>query len=393
MDAEGSPPARPAPSGALQGLIDEMLGHGRASAGGPPPAALKKLAAGAEAALGRVLRDAMLHPPFRRLEASWRGLRYFVRSLDFRASCRVRVVPASAGGLLRAAKEIALPLADEIHSQGRLVCLLIDFALEPSEETAGLARAAAAHSVPAITSVALARPIEETAARWAAGAAALAGTGDARWLAPVANSFLLRAPYGAKTDPVGEFPFEETGPGLWGLPGWLLGAMVSAAVVRTGWGVDFAGRAAAESLESLPARPAEIRPGEWIQIPLEEDLGESDARALDEAGIIPLVCRRNSDRAFAAGGGRLREALFAAQVSATMESLMPNIDPTRSPSEIARTIGAGLELMGLTERGPELAVEAGAAEAPPRILLRVRPVGPRLRGLPELNLEVPIPLR
>jgi len=164
--------------------------------------------------------------------------------------------------------------------------------------------------------------------------------------------------------------------------------------------VDFAGREAAEALEALPVRPFEVRPGEVVQIPLEKDLGEAAARALDEAGLLPIACRRNSDRPFAAGsavaglgGGTLRDALFAAQVSATIESLLPNLDPTRSLAEVARTIGAGLELLGLSEGGPAFTVEASPAEDPPRALVRVRPAGPRLRGLADLSFEVPIPLR
>jgi type VI secretion system protein ImpC len=391
VDVEGSKAPAPPPETGLKGLLDEIVGSGRAT-GGPSPAALKKLAAQAEAAAGRALGSVLHHPAFRNLEAAWRGLRYFVRSLDFRAGCRLRVVPVPAGRLLRAVKEVALPLAEESRSQGRLAALLLDFALDPSEETAELARAAAARSVPVLASAA-ATP----GPAWDA----LRSLEAARWLALVVNGFLLRAPYGKESDPVRDFPFEESGdPGPWGRPAWLLGALVSASVVRTGWGVDFAGREAAEALEALPVRPFEVRPGEVVQIPLEKDLGEAAARALDEAGLLPIACRRNSDRPFAAGsavaglgGGTLRDALFAAQVSATIESLLPNLDPTRSLAEVARTIGAGLELMGLSEGGPAFTVEASPAEDPPRALVRVRPAGPRLRGLADLSFEVPIPLR
>ncbi len=367
VDAGGSRPPVPSPEAGLKGLLDEILGSGRA-AGGPAPAALRKLAARAEDALGGVLRSVLHDPAFRRLEAAWRGLRYFVRSLDFRADCRLRVLSVPPDRLLRAAKEIALPLAEESRSQGRLAVLLLDFALDPSEETAGLARAAAARSVPILASAAAASdPAWE----------ALRSLEAARWLAPAVNGFLLRAPYGKEGDPVRDFPFEESGdPGPWGRPAWLLGALISAAVVRTGWGVDFAGREAAESLESIPG-------------PMQEELGEPAARALAEAGFLPLACRRGDGRPFAAGGGTLRDALFASQVSAKIESLLPHLDPSRGLDEIARTLGAGLELLGL----PDLAVDASAAEDPPRARLRVRPAGPRLRGLGGLDFEVPIPLR
>jgi len=400
VDAEGSKPPAPPPGPRLQGLLDEILGKGPA-AGGPPPAALKRLAERAEAALGRALRAVLHLPAFRRLEAAWKGLRRFVRSLDFRGGCRLHVLPTGEAGLAVALKETALPLAEEARSQGHLTALLLDFAFDSSEQSmeraAQIAAAAAARTIPAIASAE--RGFQAGAPAWDR----LRSLEAARWLALAVNGFLLRPPYGRESDPVREFPFEEAAGGevplLWGRPAWLLGELVSAAVVRTGWGADFAGREAAESLEALPVRPLELRHGEVIHIPLEEDLGEAAARALDEGGLLPLACRRNSDRPFAAGSASvargkatLRDVLFAAQVSATIESILPNIDPSRSLAEIARTIGAGLELIGLSDRGPELAVEAVPAEDPPRVLLSVRPAGPRLRGLEGLSFEVPIPL-
>jgi len=397
VDTEGSKPPSSSPPTGLGGLLDEIVGKG--PAGGPPPAALRNLAGRAEAAAGRALRAALHHPAFRRLEAAWRGLRHLIRSLDFRAGARLRVLPASADRLVAAVKEDALPLAEESRAQGRLAVLLLDFPFDASAESlalaAAIAGAAAARPVPVIASAE--RGFRTDAPAWDAFRSLEA----ARWLALGTNAFLLRAPYGKESDPVREFPFEEAAgaesPLLWGRPGWILGALVSAAVVRTGWGVDFAGREAAEALESLPVRPLELRHGEVVQIPLEEDLGDAAARALDGAGLLPLACRRNSDRPFAAGSsvaGRstLRDALFAAQVSATLASLLPNLDPTRGLPEIARTIGAGLELMGLGERGPEFAAEAVPAEDPPRVLVRVKPRGPRLRGLADLEFTVPIPL-
>lgn len=389
VDIEGSKAAPPPRETGIGDLIDEISGSGRAD--GPSPAALRRLAAAAEASAGRALEAVLHHPAFLGLESAWRGLRYFVRSLDFRAGCRVRVVPVPAARLLHAAKETALPLAEESRSQGRLAALLLDFALGPSEETAGLARAAAARSVPVLASAA-----ETSDPGWDA----IRSLEAARWLALAVNGFLLRAPYGKESDPVRDFPFEESGaPGPWGRPAWLLAALVSASVVRTGWGVDFAGREAAGALEALPVRPVEVRPGETVQIPLERDLGEDGARALDEAGFLPIACRRNSDRPFAAGsavagrgGGTLRDALFAAQVSATLEALLPNVDPTRSLAEIARTLGAALELMGLSERGPAFAVDAVPSEDIPGVLVRVRPADPRLRGLAALEFKVPFPL-
>ncbi len=402
VDVEGARASAPAPKADLKGVLEEILG--KDSPGGPSPAALKRLAALAEAAAGRVL-NAVLHAPgFLRLESAWRGLRYFVRSLDFRAGVRLHVLPVPVSRLVHAAREIAFPLADDLRSQGRLAGLLLDFAFDLSGESTGraaeIARLAAPRSIPVLASAEPGGPVREMAARWSGPALdALRSLDEARWLALAVNGFLLRAPYGKDADPVREFPFEETGgPGPWGRPAWLLGALVSAALVRSGWGVDFAGREAAGALESLPVRTAELRHGEAVQIPLEEDLGEAEARALGEAGLLPLACRRNDDRPFAAGaaavapGATLRDALFAAWLGAKLQPLAAYIDPSRDLEEIARTLKAGLELLGLTERGPEFAVETSVGQDPPAVLMRVRPCGPRLRGLADLSFEVPVPL-
>jgi hypothetical protein len=186
----------------------------------------------------------------------------------------------------------------------------------------------------------------------------------------------------------------------WGRPGWLLGAMVAASFARTGWGADFAGREAAAAVEALP-----LRPGEEGTTPLESDLSEAAVNALADAGLLPLACRRGNDRPFAAGTSTaykakkdeptttLRYALFAAPVAATMESLLGHLDLTCSIDEIARTIGAALQLMGMTEGGSVYTADAKAVSGGrPAVSVRIRPQGGVLRGLPDLSFEVPIAL-
>jgi type VI secretion system protein ImpC len=355
--------------------------------------------------LRAVLHDAR----FRELEASWRGLRLLVRSVDFRAGCRLHVIAAGRKDLLRAARGVAMPLADDLRSQGKTACLLADFAFDGSEEELlALATDASARSLPVIASAGLEVALREIAA----------GMGDAsqgawmslrsapasRWLALAVNRYLTRAPYGAGGEPVRDLAFEEAaGPDAplpWGRPGWLLAAFVASSFARTGWGSDFAGRDASAALETLP-----MRPGEGETTPLESDLNEAAANALGDAGLLPLACRRGHDRPFAAGTSTvyrtgkdeptttLRYALFAAAVAAATESLLAHLDVTRGIDEIARTIGAALQLMGMTEGGSVYA--AAAAPAPggrPAVDVRVRPQGGVLRGLPDLAFEVPIAL-
>src|SRR5207249_2599782 len=69
-------------------LIDAVLGVS-GSGSKPAPAALRAVAAQAEAAVAPMLRAVLHDGRFRELEGSWWGLRFLVRSVDFRAVCRV----------------------------------------------------------------------------------------------------------------------------------------------------------------------------------------------------------------------------------------------------------------------------------------------------------------
>jgi hypothetical protein len=339
--AEG--PAPEAPRRAVDDLIRAVVGPGTAPAAPAPLPDADRL---------RALRRA-IGP----LEAAWLGLRFLVRSLDFRAGCRLHVVPTPDPA--RSFRDVVGPLADDLRSQGGTACVLIDADVAGDEPwLRALLDEAAPRSIPVIAS---GRELR----------------GKNPWLAVATNRFLLRP--AAEGDGEADLRF--------GRPGWFLAALVAGAFARTGWAIDFAGRQAAGFLEGLPTR----RTGD-VEIPLETDLSEPAARKLEDAGLIPLVAGRNTDRAFAAVGGPLRAALFAAQIASKVEPLVSYLDVTHSLPELARTLGAGLQLLGMTPSGPEYAVETAPLEAPPRIAVAVRPAGPVLRGLPALRFEVPVPL-
>jgi type VI secretion system ImpB/VipA family protein len=386
-------------------LIDLVLGN----SGGPKPlpAALRSVAALAESAVAPMLRAVLHDARFQDLEAAWRGLRLLVRSVDFRAGCRLHAIAAPRKDLLRAVRDVALPLADDLRSQGKTACLLLDVTFDGSEdELPKLAEDAAARSLPVIASAGLEVALREIAAGMGDASQGewirLRSNPAARNIALAANRYLYRNSYGASGDPTRDLAFEErTGadaPLPWGRPGWLLGVFVASSFAKTGWGTDFAGREAAAALEALP-----MRPGEADTTPLESDLSEAAANALGEAGLLPVACRRGNDRPFAAGTATvykskkdepattLRYALFAAPVAAAMESLLAHLDTTRGIEEIARTIGAALQIMGMTASGTLYGASAApAADGRPVVSVRVRPQGGVLRGLPDLSFDVPL---
>jgi hypothetical protein len=225
------------------------------------------------------------------------------------------------------------------------------------------------------------------------------------------NRFLLRLPYGRDLDAIREFAFEENPAGaepayLWGRPGWFVAALAASSFTRWGWAVNLAGRKASESMEGLPVRTLTRPHGDSVQSPLESDLGESAARGLIDAGVLPLVGQLNSDRVFAAGapsvhrpgpgerGSSWRQSLLAEQVAGRVQRILDQVDPSRGLEEIARTLVAGLDLLGRTNAGAEYTVRGEALRDPrPAVVLRLRPEGGALEGLEELRMEVPIPLQ
>jgi type VI secretion system protein ImpC len=429
--APASRPSAPAPTGALFDLVDaegtaapeavspetvektaaRLISAVLGPAGGgtkPAPAALRSVGAQAEAAVAPLLRAVLHDPRFRELEAAWRGLRLLVRSVDFRAGVRLRVIPASRARLLAAVRETALPLADDLRSQGKTTFLLLDFMFDGSEdELHAVAQEAAVRSLPVIASAGIETAVRELAAGLGDESQAawvrLRSSSASRWLALAANRFLHRTPYGAEGDPVKNLAFEEIAnaetPLPWARPGWLVAAFVASSFARTGWGCDFSGRDGAASLEPLPLRPGAE------STPLETELTEAAANALADSGLLPLACRRGHDRPFAAATATVskgkkdepaptfRTALFAATVAASVETLLGHIDLKYSLEEIARTIGAALSLMGMTESGS--VYSASAAPVPgarPAVAVRIRPQGGPLRGLPDLTFDIPIAL-
>jgi hypothetical protein len=406
----------PEPTAAVQArrLIDLVVGPGGASTEG-----LRKTAELLEGAMAPVLRSALRDPALRELESTWRGLRWLVRTLDFRSGIRLHAAVSTKASLTETVREILLPFAQERRSEGRRTCLLLDFAFDPrvpeDADTLGrIARLAAERSVPVLASL-------EPGAL-APGPAALEDRSNeawhrlrdheaSRWLALAANRFLLRLAYGREQDAVREFAFEENAPGaepsyVWGHPGWFVAALLASSIARVGWAVDVSGRKASETLEGLPVREVARPGGERMQSPLEADLGDSAARSWIDAGVLPLVAQPNSDRAFAAGapsvhrkgpqetGSSWRQSLFAEQVAGYVQRILDQVDLSRSLEEISGTLVAGLGLLGLSKEGPEFTARGEPTRSPrPAVVLYVRPAGGALRSLEELRLEVPIPLQ
>ncbi len=122
----------------------------------------------------------------------------------------------------------------------------------------------------------------------------------ARWIALATPRFLLRQPYGAKTDAIERFAFEElpSRPSrdrfLWANPAFacaLLLAQSRASGKRDVWPSTASG-----SVDDLPMAIYGDGGGDAIQPPLEHAFGERARAALAEHGLVAFTGGRNTNR-------------------------------------------------------------------------------------------------
>ncbi len=335
---------------------------------------------------------------------------------------------------MEAFRELLLPLAAEIREEARTAVALVDAEFGGGPDSLAEARELAALAEEARTPlVASADPRLLGLDSWKAiqslgpvdemlhdappaGWAALRGDPAARWLTLAANPYLLRLSYGADLDRVKGFAFEENpGPGdptyLWGRPGWIVVALIALGAIRDGWGAAITGPAAALEVTDLPVRPLALRGGDPVQIPLEMLLPENRVLELSRAGLAALACARNRDHAFlpsapstaapappTAASDRRTEALrvslayqiFTARITALLDHLLRWMGPTQGPEETAAGLATGLQTLTATAAGPEVEVAGAVGDGGTSIVLRIVPRGEPVRGLPVLELRLPV---
>jgi type VI secretion system protein ImpC len=236
-----------------------------------------------DAATSEAMRALLHDRRFQALEAAWRALDFLVRRTD--AKVRALHLPKeklAADLLYRALRDDPADLIaanysfgpgnEDIEMLGR-VALLASTANSPM-----IARADAA----------LLGDAQELAA-WSE----LQKIPEARYIGLALPGFLLRLPYGKETSPIDAFAFEEATPELkhseylWGNPAFACAYL--------------AAEAPELDIENLPAHVYK-KDGETVMKPCAEVLmTESEAEALIDRGLIPLLSMRDSDRVHVAG--------------------------------------------------------------------------------------------
>jgi len=282
---------------------------------------------------------------FQQLESAWRGLHYLVNNTETDEMLKIKVFNISKKELGRTLKKFRgtawdqSPVFKRIYEEeyGQLGgepfgALVGDYYFDHSpmdtQLLGDIAQIAAAAHAPFIASAAptvmqmdswseLSNPRDLTKifqtpeyAAWRS----LRESEDSRYIGLCMPRFLARLPYGAKTDPVDEFAFEEeTGGGdstqyTWCNAAYAMATNITRAFKLCGWCSNIRGIESGGSVEGLPAHTFPDEDGGMLmKCPTEIAISDRREAELAKNGFMPLIFKKNSDFAAFIGAQSLQK--------------------------------------------------------------------------------------
>ncbi|MEW5836191.1 MAG: type VI secretion system contractile sheath large subunit [Pseudomonadota bacterium] len=281
------------------------------------------------------LNHVMHHEDFQKLESAWRGLHYLVNNTETDQLLKIRVMNVSKkelGKTLKRYKGTAWdqsPIFKKIYEEeyGQLGgepygCLVGDYYFDHSppdvEMLAGIAQVASAAHAPFIAAAnsslmgmeswnELSNPRDLAKifstpdyAAWRS----LRESEDAKYLGLTMPRTLARMPYGASTNPVEEFDFEEDTAGAdsskytWQNAAYAMAVNINRSFKEYGWCSRIRGIESGGAVEGLPVHAFPTDDGGVdMKCPTEIAITDRRSAELDKMGLMPLVHRKNSDMA------------------------------------------------------------------------------------------------
>jgi type VI secretion system protein ImpC len=285
------------------------------------------------------------HEDFQKMESAWRGLHYLVNNTETDEMLKIRFMDISKqelGKTLKRYKGTAWdqsPLFKKIYEAeyGQFGgepfgCLVGDYHFDqtaPDVELLGeMAKISAAAHTPFIAGASptvmqmsswqeLANPRDLTKifttpeyAAWRS----LRESDDARYLGLAMPRYLARMPYGAKSNPVEDFDFEEdTGAAdhsryTWSNAAYAMAVNINRSFKMYGWCSRIRGIESGGAVEGLPTHTFPTDDG-GVDMKCPTEIAISDRREAELAknGFMPLVHRKNSDFAAFIGAQSLQK--------------------------------------------------------------------------------------
>lgn len=339
-------PSSPPPSGDLDALLDMVETPSSAAARGAGAdasrldALIRTLVQSAgrservdgravEAAIGEIdaavssqVDEVLHHPEFRRLEATWCGLKLLVERTDFERPIMIELLATDREHLLERFDSLVYEPESASVSVDPVSLVVLDFEFGRSPADLDLLRAlserAAVISTPILAPVgppffgvdragALEAKVglrQEFAGPEFAKWKGLRESDHARWLGLIANRFLLRPDYGSDGGAARTFRYTESLPQgseddlrLWGNPAWVVASLAARSFARLGWCTDMMGQRAAGTAQDLPVRTRTRRGAEPTSHPLEMFVTDEIERDLSSNGLMTLSAPYSCDRA------------------------------------------------------------------------------------------------
>lgn len=295
--------------------------------------------------LSEQINKILHHEEFQKLEGAWRGLHYLVSNTETDELLKIRFMNISKKELGRTLKRYKgvswdqSPIFKRIYEEeygqfgGEPIgCIVGDYHFDHSPQDVELlgemAKIGAAAHCPFISGASpavmqmeswqeLSNPRDLTKifsnteyAAWRS----LRESDDARYLGLTMPRFLARLPYGARTNPVDEFDFEEEVEGAthdrytWANSAYAMAANINRSFKEYGWCTSIRGVESGGAVDGLPAHTFPTDDG-GVDMKCPTEIAISDRREAELAknGFMPLVHRKNSDFAAFIGAQSLQK--------------------------------------------------------------------------------------
>jgi type VI secretion system protein ImpC len=282
---------------------------------------------------------------FQQLESAWRGLHHLVNNTETDEMLKIKVFNISKRDLGRTLKKFRgtawdqSPIFKRVYEEeygqfgGEPFGLMVgdyyfDHSPQDTQLLGDIAQVAAAAHAPFIAAAAptvmqmdswteLANPRDLTKifqtpeyAAWRS----LRESEDSRYIGLCMPRFLGRLPYGAKTEPVEEFAFEEDAVGdehdsyTWCNAAYAMATNITRAFKLYGWCSNIRGVESGGAVEGLPAHTfPDDDGGVAMKCPTEIAISDRREAELAKNGFIPLIFRKNSDFAAFIGAQSLQK--------------------------------------------------------------------------------------
>ncbi len=306
---------------------------------------IESLIAAIDQKMSEQINQIIHHADFQQLESAWRGLHYLVNNTETDEMLKIRVMNISKKELHKTVKKFKgtawdqSPIFKKVYEEeyGQFGgepfgCLVGDYYFDHSPTDVELLRemsqiAAASHT-PFIAAAAptamqmdswqeLSNPRDLTKifqtpeyAAWRS----LRESEDSRYIGLAMPRFLARRPYGAKSDPVEEFDFEEEVEGAehgrycWANAAYAMATNITRAFKMYGWCTRIRGIESGGAVENLPTHTFPTDDG-GVDMKCPTEIAISDRREAELAknGFMPLIHKKNTDFAAFIGAQSLQK--------------------------------------------------------------------------------------